>query len=563
MTDSNRFVRLGLVAVLVLTGCSRTSPPESAPSDEPPSSRLFVERSAELGIEFVHVHGGSGKRYLPETMGAGGCALDHDADGRMDLYLVQSGALPGTDGSGGGARNRLFANRGDDGFVDVTVGARVGDDGYGMGATCDDHDGDGDVDIYLSNFGPNVLLENDGSGTFSDVTDRAGVGDPRWSSSAAFLDADGDGQLDLHVVNYLEFTVATHRDCVLRGVTAYCHPDAYSMAPDTFYRGLGGGRYEEATVAAGLVDTTGKGLGIVVGDIDDDGDPDVYVANDSTPNFLHRNDGTGRFEEIGWLVGVGYNADGETEAGMGTDMGDVNADGHPDLFVTNLDREANALYLGGPELFSFATRSSGLQGPSFPMLGFGTDLLDLDNDGDLDLFVTNGHVMDNIAETDDGFSHAQRAQVFLNDAGRFTELAADRLGAPASPIVGRGTITTDLDDDGRLDVVVTCNDGPVRVFQNTAEDAGAWIGFSLVGTTGHASALGARVTVETAGRRLTEERRSGSSYQTSQDPRLHFGLGDAQVAERVTVRWPGGAEQVFADLACCRYYRLVEGEEPR
>ena len=523
--------------------------------ETPRPPQLLVDVTDQSGIDFVHVHGGSGRKYLPETMGAGGCVLDLDADGFMDVYLVQSGGVPGAPYEGPAVVNRLYRNRGDGTFEDVTERSGTGDGGYGQGAVCADYDNDGDPDIYVVNFGPNVMLQNNGDGTFEDVTGRAGVGDALWGSSAAFFDAEPDGDLDLYVANYVDFTVATHVECgkPSEGRVSYCHPDAYPMAPDVFYRNRGDGTFEDATTTAGFIDTVGKGLGVVAFDFDDDGDTDIYVANDATPNFLFENLGDGTFDEIGLFVGVGYNEEGLTEAGMGTDAGDVDGDGRFDIFVTNLSRETNALYLREADSFSYATRHSGLHKPSYPENGFGTDLLDLDNDGDLDIFVANGHVTDNIELVDDSLSWKQPSQVFLNDgADIFTMLDPQNLEGLAVPRVARGSMTLDYDNDGRLDLLVMFNNDRARLFRNVFEPPSGWIGFDLE------RGVGARVTVETSSGTMMDEVKAGSSYLTSSDPRLHFGLGADEAALRVTVRWPDGATKLLERIAGGQYYRVGE-----
>ncbi|NND46769.1 MAG: VCBS repeat-containing protein, partial [Woeseiaceae bacterium] len=459
----------------------KTAAPENATVD---TNNYFRDVAAAAELDFVHVNGASSRKYLPEIMGAGGSVLDYDNDGWMDIYLVQSGQLPGSDVAVSAGGNRLFRNRGDGTFDDVTSSARVGDTGYGMGAAAADYDNDGDADLYVVNFGRDVLYRNNGDGTFADVGEETGIDGERWGSSAAFFDADADGHLDLYVVNYLEFAVADHIDCgsPSEGVFSYCHPDVYEMQADVFYRGDGQGGFTDATAASGLLDTSGhgKGLGVVASDLDDDGDADLYVANDSTPNYLYRNLGDGQFEEVGLFTGTSHNDDGMTEAGMGTDAGDVNGDGLPDLIVTNLSAETNALYLGGEDFFDYGTRAAGLYEGSLMQVGFGVDFLDVDNDTDLDLFVTNGHVIDNIELTDDSQSFRQPSQLFLNDGtGRFSLVDAGLAGDIAKPGVGRGTMTFDYDNDGRLDVVVTRNNEAVNLYRNEWQGSGSWIGFEL------------------------------------------------------------------------------------
>jgi len=497
-------------------------------------------------------------------MGAGGSALDYDGDGWMDLYLIQSGALPGSEVEISATGNRLFRNTGDGSFEDVTAAAGVGDNGYGMGSAAADFDNDGDADIYVVNFGRDVVYQNNGDGTFSDVTGESGMVNGNWGSSAAFLDGNGDGKLDLYIANYLQFSVAGHVDCGTpgKGIWSYCHPDVYEMAADVYFSGNGDGTFTEATEESGLLDTSGhgKGLGVVAADFDNDQDTDIYVANDSTPNHLYLNRGDGTFEEAGLFMGVSHNDDGMTEAGMGTDAGDVNGDGRLDLIVTNLSAETNALYLGGEHFFDYGSRAAGLYEGSLMPVGFGVDLLDIDNDSDLDMFVTNGHVIDNIELSDDSQSFRQPSQIYLNDGtGRFALVAENLAGDIAEPGVGRGTITVDYDNDGDLDLVVTRNGEAANLYRNDWHDQGNWIGFSLTATEGNRDAIGARVIVEVAGRRIVAEKKAGSSYQTSGDPRMHFGLGGNAAATRVTVRWPGGGEDVFDALQGGRYYRIIEG----
>ena len=398
----------------VLFACSPGDPAGALQDDEKTSDHqptparptlVFEDITGSAGLDFVHIHGGTGRKYLPETMGSGGAVLDFDNDGWMDLYLVQSGYLPGNADGRPVPGNRLFRNRGDGTFEDVTAKAGVGNRGYGMGAVAADYDNDGDKDLYVVNFGPDALYQNNGDGSFVDVTVQAGISDQSWGSGAAFFDANRDGHLDLYVVNYLDFAIAKHVDCgsKSKGILSYCSPDVYEMAADIFYESNGDGTFTDATEAAGLAvqNGNGKGLGIVAADYTGDGWPDIYIANDSTPNFLFTNRGDGTFEEAGLWLGASHNEDGMTEAGMGIDAGDVNGDGYLDIVVTNLSNEANALYLGGKHGFSHESRSAGIFVPSLLPLGFGVDLFDVDNDGDLDIFVANGHVIDNIGLIDD------------------------------------------------------------------------------------------------------------------------------------------------------------------
>lgn len=523
----------------------------SDPAAPPP---LFVDVSDAAGLDFRHHNGADGRRRLPETMGAGGCVLDFDGDGWMDVYLVQSGDLLEPHRRAG---NAFFRNGGDGTFKEVPNAAGADDRGYGQGAVCSDYDGDGDSDIYLTNFGPNVLLRNDG-GRFLDVTAAAGVGDPAWSTGASWLDGDGDGDLDLYVVNYLRFTVASKVDCRhgASGQSVYCHPDAYPAAADTYYRNRGDGTFEPWHRQAGLAESTGKGLGVIALDFNQDGHRDLYVTNDSTPNFLYRGQGDGTFVEDGLALGVAVNDDGKTEAGMGVDAGDVNGNGFSDLVVTNLSLESNALYLGGATGFRYATRQAGLHGPSHAVLGFGTHLVDVDRDGHLDQIVVNGDVLDNIELINDALSWRQPGQVFLGRGhGRFRLLSPQETGDLARQRVGRGSMVLDYDNDGGLDLLVSYNGDRARLYRNRGR-ANHWLGIRLIALPPNPEAVGARILVTLRGRRQTVELRAGSSYLTSSDPRRLIGLGEHGGKPSVEVHWPDGSRESFGDLAIDRYHVL-------
>lgn len=545
-----------LTAIVSLAALACGSP-EAEVAASPGSTepqRLFADATQDAQFEFIHDNGSTERKYLPEIMGAGGSILDYDGDGLFDVYFVQSGPVPGTHGEKARSENRLFRNLGDSTFTDVTEQAGVGDTGYGMGSVAADYDADGDNDLYVVNFGDDVLLRNEGDGTFSDATGESGISNSLWGSSASFLDADRDGDLDLFVTNYVDFDLEKHIDCgsVSKGQIAYCSPDVYESAPDVFFRNNGDGTFVEATGGAGLTETSGKGLGVVAVDLTNDGWTDIYVANDATPNFLFRNRGNGTFEEAALWLGVGHNEEGKTEAGMGATVGDVDRNGWLDLLVTNLSSETNSLYLGGEEFFIYNTRAAGLYEPSYIWVGFGNDLLDLDNDGDLDLVVTNGHVIDQPELIDDAQSFRQPSQVFLNDGtGVFAEVASSLIGDLQVPRVGRGTMTLDWASDGKLDVIITFNNDRARLFRNVGESAGNWLGIRFQGDE-----AGARVEVESAEGAQLEEKILGSSYQTSSDPRLHFGLGEATTAATVTVRPSRGGPRSYFGLEAGRYYVL-------
>ncbi len=559
-----------LLSLFGLPACQARSTERTESAVEPVATTDTVwlnDATSSAALHFVHDRGATGRKYLPETMGSGGAVLDFDGDGWMDLYFVQSGPLPGdptaspaSAASLGGNGDQLWRNRGDGTFEQVTARAGISNYGYGQGAVAGDVDGDGRTDLYRTAFGANTLLHNRGDGTFEAQPVAAGTEDDRWSSSAVLFDADGDGDLDLYVVNYLDYSLASHQDCrhVDQGFLFYCHPDVYPHAADRFYRNRGDGTFDDATAAAGFPDDGGKGLGAVAADFDGDGLADLYVTNDSTPNFLFHNLGDGRFEEVGLFWGASYNRAGKTEAGMGVDTGDVNGDGHPDLIVTNLSMETNALYLGAGDFFDHATVAAGLHAASLTVLGFGVDLADFDADGDLDLVVINGDVLDNIEEFNDGLTWRQPGQLFENDGqGHFQLLSAAQTGPLATPRVGRGSMTLDYDNDGRLDLAVSYNGDRARLYANALPPRN-WLGLALVGP----GEVGAQVTLEAGGRRQIAQTHAGSSYQSSGDPRLYFGLGGAGPAsasqgDRLTVRWSDGKTRRLVGVPSGRYLRLV------
>ena len=526
---------------------------------------VFVDRTEAAGIRFHHEDGGSGRRYVIEIVGGGVAVFDYDGDGWPDLFFVNGHPLPG-DRGGGTVGNRLFRNRGDGTFRDRTEEAGLLDAPdelrYGMGAVAGDLDGDGDPDLLVTHFGEERLFRNQGDGTFREVPGAGGASDARWTTSAALFDPDGDGDLDVYAANYLDYALERHRDCVspVKEVLAYCHPQEYPGTADSFFENLGDGTFRAVPVPGS---EEGKGLGVVITDLGDDGAPDVHVANDTTPNFLFRTESGPegvRFVEDGLASGVAYNEEGLPEAGMGNDWGDVDRDGRMDLVVTNFDFETNTLYrnLGGG-LFLDATAAFGIGSESLTELAFGCDLADFDNDGWLDLVVANGHILDNIAEIQSNLRFAQPGQVFRNDHGVLRRSRASE-GDFARPRVGRALASLDYDLDGDLDLVLANNRGPAELLENRGGDqSGRSVGFLLVGTSGNREGIGALLSLASGDLVQREERRAGASYLAQHDPVMWFGLGQAASASDITIRWRSGREEFLGSLPAGWVHIIKEG----
>ena len=541
----------------------------------------FRDRAAELGLVFRHRNGARGRYLLPEIMGSGAALFDADGDGDLDAYLVQGADLePGAAAAGSTVRDRLFRNQlvetGELRFVDATEDSGIDASGYGMGVAAGDFDGDGRLDLYVTNFGPNQLWRSLGNGRFEDATAAASADDPRWSVPAAFFDYDGDGMLDLFIANYVDFNLGSHTLCTFgSGEPDYCSPKTYRAEPDRLFRNLGDGRFEETTDRAGLAAEFGNGLGAATADLDLDGRLDLYVANDGTPNQMWMNRGGGRFENRALFGGSAVNGRGEAEAGMGVDAGDLDGDGDEDLYVTHITGETSTLYLNdGDGLFTDAGMPAGLDARSLPMTSFGTGWFDFDNDGDLDLLAVNGAVrrLDRARSGDAAAARAaassdherrfgQPNQLFRNlGDGRFEDASA--LGGPAFAgyEVSRGAAFGDVDNDGDTDVLITNNNGPARLLLNlTGQDSG-WIGLRLVAADGDRDALGSLVRVRLGdGRTITRRVRTAMSYASSSDPRVLIGLGSAEV-EEIRVSWLGGAEESFGALEPLAYHELRKGK---
>ena len=529
----------------------------------------FRDVAAEAGLDFRHVNGSTGEYFLPEIMAPGGALLDYDGDGDLDVFVVQGGTLDPRKPAAGAAGNRLFRNDskpGPDGtlvlrFTDVTVQAGLaGAKGYGMGVAVGDYDNDGYPDLYVTNFGPNVLYHNNRDGTFTDVTKHAGVDDERWSASAAFLDYDRDGFLDLVVVNYVDFTVAGNKTCYdAVGARTYCTPSLYHAVPPRLFHNNRDGTFSDVTEASGISKAYGRGLGVASADFNGDGWIDIYVANDGDPNQLWINKGDGTFEDRGVISGTALNPGGLPEGSMGVAVGDFDNDGDEDIFVTNLTHESHALYVNrGNGDFEDLRVQAALAAPTFPFTGFGTDWFDYDNDGMLDLFVANGAVTTLETLRGDPFPFHQRNQLFRNVGnGRFQEIGPEGEPALALSEVSRGAAFGDIDNDGDVDILVTNNNGPVRLLLNQTGSRTHWLEVRLEGVQDNRAGLGSRVAVLRKGRTpLWRRAHTDGSYLSASDARVHFGLGASPDVDAVVVQWPNGYREMWNDVGADRRITL-------
>ena len=591
------YLGCGATAGLLLVGLGSLPATSESVHAAPQSSTLpaeaawFTDQAEAAGIDFVHVNGSSGKFYVSEILAPGAALFDFDNDGDLDVYLVQGGVLAPDETQGDAATaseagppaDRLYRNdlevRADGTralrFTDVTAGSGLEARAYGMGVAAGDVNNDGWVDLYRTGLGANQLFLNNGDGTFTDVTGEAGTGDPRWSVSAAFTDIDRDGWLDLYVGNYLDHRLdARQPECFTRtGERDYCGPSAFASVPDRLYRNRGDGTFVDVTAEAQVATDYGATLGVVAADLDADGWPDIYVANDGEPNQLWMNRHDGSFANGALLAGAALNGDGRTEGSMGVDAGDFDGDGDDDLFMTHLTRETNTLYLNdGTGLFEDRSAITGLGAPSVAYTGFGTAWFDYDNDGWLDLLAVNGAVQASHQRYATGSVEApagageplrldQPNQLFRNlGTGRFEEVSEQAGAVFALSEVSRGAAFGDLDNDGDYDVLVTNNNGPARLLINNLDHGNRWLGLRLVGGAGRRDMLGARVGVfRDAGPALWRRARSDGSYASANDPRVLVGLGAASAVQRVRVIWPGGREEEWTDVPVNQWLTLEEG----
>ena len=562
----NKPIALSLIACLAaLSGISANDLSRSDKSLPASPSLIFEDVAADAGLNFQHFSGSPEKQYILESMSGGVAWIDFDRDGWMDLYLVNGGHWEELVQGKRTVSNALYRNNGDGTFTEVTAKAGVGNRHWGMGVAAGDFDNDGWVDLFVCNYGPNTLYRNNGDGTFRDVTGKAGVGDGRWAVSASFGDYDADGWLDLYVTNTVQFDheAPEPMECHYRGITVQCGPLGMVGDSDILYRNNGDGTFRDVSEKAGVSDVTPSyGLGAIWSDYDNDGDLDLYVANDQMANFLFRNQGDGTFEESGLFAGAAFSDDGTAQGSMGVDFGDYDRDGLLDIYITHFSDDYNTLFRNlGQGRFRDMTRGAGLTFSSWPMVGWGTGFADLDHDGWEDIFAANGHVFPQVDGYKIGTSFHQRSQVFRNlGKGKFQEVSAglDKLKSWSS----RGVAFADYDNDGDIDVAVNNLDGVPWLLKNQkGSEAGSWLMLSLEGTRTNRSAIGARVTLVTGEGKQMREVRGGSSYESTHDFRVHFGLGQLETVKKLTVRWTDGTTQSFENLGVNRIYRLKEGGE--
>ena len=517
-------------------------------TDTPPIVPTFVEKGEEAGLHAVMVSGDPvEKRFLIESVGGGLAVIDYNNDGWMDLYVPNGGTIESSrSGKGDQYPGALYRNNRDGTFTDVTRTAGVINHYWGKGALAFDFNNDGWQDLYLVNLGPNILYQNNRDGTFTDVTAKAGVGDPRWSAAAAAADYDLDGDLDLFVANYLDYDLdhlpISGKFCSYRGIPVACGPRGLKGAGDSLYRNNGDGTFTDVSEQAGVSDKDGfYGLATAWGDYDNDGYPDLYVANDTTPNYLYHNNRNGTFTEVGARVGVAYSEDGREQAGMGIGFEDYNNDGWLDIVVTNFSDDTTTLYRNsGKGFFTDASVNSGIA-DSYRDLSWGTGFFDFNNDGFKDLFIASGHIFPQVDRYHLRISYRQQNKLYLNKGGEsfvnVTSLAGPGFQAMKSY---RGAVFADFNNDGAIDVAVVALDDHPSLLMNQGVLGNHWTLIKLVGTKSNRLGVGARVTVATEGLKQTRELKAGDSFASCSDPRAHFGLGKAKEITELTVRWPSG-----------------------
>jgi hypothetical protein len=542
------------------------------PAPKTGSSAIFVDVTHKLGVNFQHLSSATSQKYLVETMGAGVALFDCDGDGRLDLFLVNGAHIPDPMPAGAAAVkdspqywNRLYHQKSDGTFEDVTESSGLAGAGYGMGVATGDYDNDGREDLYVTAYPRNQLFHNEGSCRFTEVTDKAGVAGSGWSTSAAFVDIDNDGLLDLIVVRYLDWTFDTNPYCGEHeaGHRAYCSPDVFHGIAPLLFHNDGNGRFSDVTAKAGLGKLQGKALGVAFADFDHDGFVDLAIANDAVPEFLLHNHRDGTFEEVAVAAGTAVDEDGRAYAGMGIDFADYDNDGNPDIVITNLSNQKYALYRNsGNGTFSYETGSTGLGMVSRPYAGWGVKFLDYDNDGWRDLFVAQGHVLDTIQLTFPHLRYLQPPLLMRNVGKRFEDVSAQAGEVFQKKWAARGLAVGDMDNDGFPDVVITTNNGPPYILHNTGTHTaggGHWLTAKLVGTKSNRDGIGAEVKiVSSSGATQYATVTTAGSYLSASDVRVHFGLGSDAKVKEMTIRWPSGIVQQLEGVAADQILTVTE-----
>jgi enediyne biosynthesis protein E4 len=556
---------VSLALVFAAAPCSFAQRANEAAESTP--REPFADVTQRLGINFKYQSSHTSRKYLLETMGAGVALFDYDNDGRLDIFLVNGAPLADPTPKRTAPRktgpqywNRLYHQKADGTFEDVTEKAGLSGEGYGMGVAVGDYDNDGFEDLYVTAYGGNKLYHNNGDGTFTDVTQKAGVAGGGWSTSAVWVDLDEDGYLDLVVLRYLEWDFddvwcGEHKE----GYRAYCHPDFFKPIAPLVYHNNHDGTFTEVAQKYGLA-KPGKGLGMAIADYDRDGHIDFFVANDSMVEFLYHNKGNGTFEDVAMVSQVAVDMDGRTYAGMGVDFADYNNDGWPDLVVTDLANQRYALYLNsGDGTFNYASQDAGLGQITLTHSGWGVRFIDYDNDGWKDLLIAQGHDLDTIELNYPNLHYREPILLARNTGKGFEDVSAHLGGVFRQAWVARGMAIGDLDNDGRVDAVITTNDGPVHVLHNETQNSNHWLLLKLVGHTSNRDAIGAEVTLVTAAGAQYATVSTASSYLSASDKRVHFGLGAESSAQRIEIRWPSGIRQTIKDV---RGDQILQIDEP-